>query len=71
MPLYEYLCSDCSESFTLLQTVHVQPGETVCPKCGNGRVRRLFSTFAARMQGAGDPASGGGHACPANGCGCA
>ena len=31
MPLYEYTCNACEEGFTLLQSVHARPEETVCP----------------------------------------
>lgn len=69
MPLYEYQCEDCRRSFTLLQSVHTQPGETVCPDCGGRRSRRLLSSFASKSQGGGEsgPAGGG---CAPSGCGC-
>jgi putative FmdB family regulatory protein len=69
MPLYEYQCEDCRTSFTLLQSVHTKPGETVCPNCGGRRNRRLLSSFASKVQGGGEagPAAGG---CAPSGCGC-
>lgn len=73
MPLYEYLCEECTERFTLLQPMNASAGETACPKCGRMHVRRLFSAFAARTDGSGesfgssDPSSGGG--CGSS-CGC-
>ena len=51
MPLYEYACDECSESFTLLQTTHVKPGETICPKCGTTHVKKRFSTFSSKISG--------------------
>jgi putative FmdB family regulatory protein len=71
MPLYEYVCSDCRETFTLLQTVHVKPEETVCPQCGKDHVQKRFSTFASKVEGRNVPSGGGSHSCPPTGCGCA
>ena len=70
MPLYEYRCEECGHQFTLLQSVHVRPGETICPKCGTQNNHRLFSAFATQGgQGEGLPAAGGG-GCGSGGCGC-
>ena len=73
MPLYEYRCNQCTQSFMLLQSVRVQEGETVCPHCGARKVARLFSTFSSKMEGASDSGSSpaGGHGCGSGGCGCA
>jgi putative FmdB family regulatory protein len=69
MPLYEYVCEECSEDFTLLQTTHVKPGETICPKCGTTHIQKRFSTFSSKVAGE-TGFSGGGHSCPPTGCGC-
>ena len=75
MPLYEYQCTHCNEAFTLLQTVHVSPEETVCPGCGKGENKRLFSSFSAKTEGnldlSGGTGSPGSHGCASGGCGCA
>ena len=72
MPMYEYRCERCIQSFTLLQSVHVQAGETICPHCGTNKIQRLFSTFASKVDGnAEPPRAGGGHGCGSGGCGCA
>ncbi len=44
MPLYEYLCHDCEESFETL----VQTGEEVeCPSCHSSHLERLLSVPGA------------------------
>ena len=70
MPLYEYTCAGCGDGFTLLQSIHVQPGETVCPACGGTEVERRMSAFAPSVAGggeAGPPMGGCGQ--PGGGCG--
>jgi putative FmdB family regulatory protein len=70
MPLYEYACSDCTEVFTVLQTLHVKPGETFCPKCNTTDVQKRFSPFVSKTQDGMEPSGGGTHSCPPTGCGC-
>ena len=70
MPMYEYVCSNCTESFTLLQTLHVKPGETICPGCGETQVEKRFSPFVSKTEGGSDPFGGTGNSCPPAGCGC-
>ncbi len=64
MPLYEYICSTCEDDFTLLQSVHIKPGETICPECGSTEVVKQMSAFAPKVP-SGFPSSGP----PAGGCG--
>ena len=65
MPLYEYVCEECAEQFTLLQPIHFSAQDTPCPKCGKKHARRLFSAFSAKTDGSGgsfgspEQASGG------------
>jgi len=46
MPIYEYMCNKCNESFSLLQRVGITESDTVCPKCGSKEVRKKFSIFS-------------------------
>jgi len=46
MPIYEYLCSSCGESFSKLQRMGAGEGETVCPACGSAEVKRQISSCA-------------------------
>ncbi len=71
MPLYEYVCSDCEEVFTLLQTIHVKQGETSCPKCKTTHIQKRFSPFVSKVQDGTEPPGGSTHSCPPTGCGCA
>ena len=46
MPLYEYTCRDCSNSFeTLVSAKRGEPER--CPTCGGQRVERLIALPAA------------------------
>jgi putative FmdB family regulatory protein len=49
MPLYEYYCEDCRESFTLLQSASVNKEETQCYECGSSHVRAQMSSFASKI----------------------
>ncbi len=67
MPIYEYLCAGCSETFEEL--VSASTAESVqCPGCGSTTVTKLLSPFATpRPVGA---AVGGGGGCCGGSCGC-
>lgn len=45
MPIYEYICEDCSEKFELLKLSSEEIA--VCPKCGGKRLSREISTVSA------------------------
>lgn len=47
MPLYEFRCRCCGERFERLVRAGNQD-EVECPRCHQGRVERLFSSFATR-----------------------
>jgi putative FmdB family regulatory protein len=73
MPMYEYLCPDCSERFE--KYVRAWGDAVACPKCDSAAVERQLSTFAlAGGSGQGEPApamrGGGGGGCCGGGCGC-
>lgn len=69
MPLYEYTCGTCHGDFTLLQSVHTDPGETACPECGGHDVARQMSAFAPSVATAATPAPPQGCGNPGAGCG--
>src|SRR5262245_27837627 len=52
MPLYEYQCEACENRFERIQKFS-DPPVTVCPKCGNGPVRKLISSPAIQFKGSG------------------
>lgn len=60
MPLYEYRCAQCSQTFELLRGMENADRDVVCPKCASEEVERLLSTFSGRSGGGGCGAGGGG-----------
>ncbi len=51
MPIFEFECKDCSESFEELVRSPSAIDEVVCPECGSLQVRKKISTFASRLTG--------------------
>lgn len=43
MPIYEYRCTACGESFSLLQKMGATATGTNCPKCGAAKIEKLIS----------------------------
>lgn len=52
MPLYEFECEDCKKRFERIQKF-TDPTPDVCPHCGKGPVRKLFSSPAIQFKGSG------------------
>lgn len=50
MPLYDYQCRDCAQTFELLVRSSVTPA---CPKCGGQHLEKLLSCPAPPGQSAG------------------
>lgn len=49
MPVYEYRCQDCGETFE--RTEHVDEHQTAhprCPKCGSENVTHVVTPFFAK-----------------------
>ncbi len=46
MPIYEYRCTSCGETFSLLQKMGAGAAETSCPRCGSTEVEKLISACA-------------------------
>ena len=79
MPLYEYKCLDCSETFQLRRTFDKATAVAECPSCTSERTRKLLAEFmmlsgSGSMKSldtaspSGDPMMGGG--CCGGACGC-
>lgn len=72
MPIYEYKCNACGNSFEYL---HFAGDDTPpqCPRCDSPKVERQLSCFAKNAgQGGGSglgalPNGGGGHSCGSGG----
>ena len=47
MPLYEYRCRSCGNTFERLRRMKDADSDLECPRCHSDRVERLLSTFAA------------------------
>ncbi len=64
MPIFEYVCEDCSLKFEQL----VWNGDTkvTCHGCGGEKIRKLFSVFASTS---GSPDFTGGSSFPEGSCG--
>jgi putative FmdB family regulatory protein len=78
MPLYEYRCNACSETFELLRPMADRTLQAVCPSCESTTSMPLISRVAiavssasrAESRPAPAPRSGGGGGCCGGGCGC-
>ena len=49
MPIYEYKCDDCEDSFEKLVFGSETPG---CPSCGGAKVKKLMSACGFLSKGA-------------------
>ena len=58
MPIYEYECTECSNTFSRLQNIGASADGIRCPKCKSKSLERLLSSFASTSTGssAGGPA---------------
>jgi putative FmdB family regulatory protein len=73
MPLYEYYCSDCKDTFEQLRPAQQADSPADCPACRSMASQRILSLFASSVKTAGSDAAyqlpvGGG--CCGGGCGC-
>jgi putative FmdB family regulatory protein len=64
MPIYEYICKECSKSFSRLQRIGTDSQGITCPSCGSDNVERKVSTFS----GGASSGIGGASAAPAPSC---
>ncbi len=53
MPLFEFVCSECSQPFEELVRSSSAIGEVICPICGSNNISKKISTFASRTVGSG------------------
>jgi putative FmdB family regulatory protein len=51
MPLYEFDCLSCGQSFEKLVRSAGAINEVVCPVCGQTHIQKKLSTFAANFKG--------------------
>ena len=74
MPMYEYACSACGQTFEELVSM-TGTTKVACPSCGSSRTDKLLSKFQRVRAGGGGGSApvavgGGGGGCCGGGCGC-
>jgi putative FmdB family regulatory protein len=63
MPVYDYKCSDCSNTYDIFHKGKEHTENIVCPKCGSKEYKKLMSVMSVKMGGS---TSGG---CESGDCG--
>jgi putative FmdB family regulatory protein len=63
MPLYEFTCTQCDQTFEQLVRSAKWEGEAACPHCGSKKLQKALSVFASAT------APSGGAAAPVGACG--
>ncbi len=49
MPLYEYICHECGQTFEKMVRFSEDPNQApICPSCGSEFTQKQISTFATR-----------------------
>jgi putative FmdB family regulatory protein len=51
MPLYDYLCRDCGNTFEKLRSIKDADQGLECPHCHSAQIERLLSTFSSSSPG--------------------
>lgn len=51
MPIYEYICLKCNNTFSVLQKISASEKDTVCSRCGSSNVRKMMSAFSSSSAG--------------------
>lgn len=51
MPLFEYVCTDCTTSYDVLHKGRENEELIVCPSCGSRAYAKKLSTFATAASG--------------------
>lgn len=47
MPLYEYVCYQCGNSFELLRRIADDDKGVRCPSCASDKIERVLSSFSS------------------------
>jgi len=48
MPIYEFECQKCEETFEIMGSYAEREQAHACPKCGSADVRQAISLFSAK-----------------------
>ncbi len=71
MPIYEFKCEKCGNVFEELKERTFEIKEVKCPRCGEQKARKLFSSFAASSKSKEEKVSTSASSCCSGGfCGC-
>ncbi len=50
MPVYEYKCGTCGETFDVVASFAEREARAVCPACGGRDVEQCFGTFTSGIR---------------------
>ncbi len=64
MPIYEYRCGKCAETFEVIHKADDDCKDLQCPKCGSGAPERILSVFCSGGSKGSTGAAAGGHSAP-------
>lgn len=53
MPIFEYVCKSCNETFEVLEKPIFADEEKSCPNCGEKDLERIISASSFRLKGDG------------------
>ena len=65
MPIYEYVCTECKNSFEVLSLSSDGFKDVECTVCGSGKVKKSMSTFSASVPASSATVGCGDGYCPA------
>ncbi|MDB9823053.1 zinc ribbon domain-containing protein [Deltaproteobacteria bacterium] len=54
VPIYEYKCNKCGNSFEQIVFPSDDEGKFECPSCGDKDINRLVSSFSSGSSGSGE-----------------
>ncbi len=57
MPIYEFACQDCGDSFESLVMSFTKIDGVICPECASKNIQKKISTFAVKGDNTGSSAS--------------
>ena len=64
MPIYEYRCRKCNETFEVMQKVNEGNAALRCPKCETEEPERLLSAFCSGSSKGNAATAGSAHSSP-------
>jgi len=53
MPIYEYICLECGEKFSLLRSIHATENDITCSRCKSKEIKKVLSAFSCAAGSAG------------------